>query len=60
MTNWVCPILREPCIGKDCAMAVELDHPNVSAYSILWKCGLVNDGEQRHRKAHVICSESKQ
>lgn len=41
-------------------MAVKLNHPNVSVYSILWRCGLVNDGEQMHRKAHVICSESKQ
>jgi len=57
--NNFCPILREPCIGRKCAMAVKLDHYNVSAYSIYWVCGLTHDGEMKHRRSNYIDEMSK-
>lgn len=59
MNEKTCPILRNPCIGRNCAMAVKLDHYNVSAYSVYWVCGLTNDGEMKHRQPNFIASESK-
>lgn len=59
MAEKTCPILRGPCIGRQCAMAVKLDHPNVSVYSVYWVCGLTNDGEMKHRNPNVIASEAR-
>ena len=57
--NDFCPILREPCIGRKCAMAVKLDHPNVSVYTAYWACGLTSDGRMDHRQPRFIDWESK-
>ena len=54
-----CPILKSLCIGKKCALAVKLDHYNVSTYSIIWECGLTITGDMKHRRARTIESESK-
>ena len=55
-----CPILGERCIGKRCAMAVSRDHPLVSAYDIIWECGLTCADESNHRRAQAICVERDQ
>lgn len=59
MAEKICPILRESCIGRNCAMAVKLDHPNVSAYVIYWACGLTTDGHMRHREPNYIDAKEK-
>ena len=47
----------ERCIGRECAAAVRLSHPNVSVYKTLWVCGLTSDGEMKHRERHIVESE---
>ena len=51
----VCPLIKSECIGRECAMAVMLDHPNVSAYNVIWKCGLLHDSDiDRHGYSPII------
>jgi len=59
MAETICPILRGPCLGRQCAMAVKLDHPLVSAYDVYWVCGLTTDGNMKHRKPSYIASEAR-
>ena len=41
-------------------MAVMLDHPNISAYNVIWKCGLLHDSDiDRHGYSPVIESMSR-
>ena len=55
----VCPLIQAECIGKKCAMSVMLDHPNVSAYNVVWKCGLLHDPDiDRHGYAPIVESMS--
>lgn len=60
LTRKICPIKNDVCLGKECAMAVKMDHPLISAYDIVWKCGLVNDPDiLEHGKAYVIDIENR-
>ncbi len=45
-----CPIVKGPCIARECAMAVRLERPGM----VVWQCGLVTEDG---RKARVIWSE---
>lgn len=56
----LCPIRNDECLGRECAMAVKLDHPLISAYDILWVCGLVNNSDTiQLGEAHVIDRKEK-
>ena len=60
MSALICPLLNSECIGRNCAMAVMLDHPNISAYDVCWKCGLIHSVEvERYGQPHVIDSMSR-
>jgi len=50
----ICPIRDGKCLGRDCAMSVMLDHPNVSTH-VVWKCGLSHDADfNSHAVARTI------
>ena len=55
-----CPILRERCIGMNCAMAVKRSHPLISPYIDYWECGLTNADESDHRQAKVLAMEKRE
>lgn len=55
-----CPILKGECVGKNCAMVVKLDHPNISAYNKYWVCGLVASHDTiKHGTVQIIDSWSR-
>lgn len=60
MAKLFCPILKDTCMGRECALAVIIDHPNVNPYQVLWQCGLLHDRDvERHGYSQVIDSERK-
>lgn len=60
MEKKYCPFLHGECMGRECAMAVKIDHPNVSAYNVVWTCGLIAHVEmQKLSKLQIVDMESK-
>ncbi len=61
MNTLFCPILNKECIGKNCAMAIKLDHFTISAYEVIYQCGLVSTHDSySFGKPHYIDSEFKE
>lgn len=60
MAKLFCPILKDTCIGRECALSVIIDHPNVNPYQVLWQCGLLPDRcATKYGYYSVIDSERK-
>ena len=59
-TKRICPLIDRECMGRDCALAVFVNSANVSAYNVLWCCGLVaNEQVFNHGNMRVVDSMSK-
>ncbi len=55
MASRICPLIDRECMGRDCAMAVLVDSPNVSAYNTYWCCGLVaNERVLNHGRMRIV------
>lgn len=60
MEKKYCPFLHGECMGRNCAMAVEIDHPAVNMYNIVWTCGLIASYHMHKlSKLQIIDMESK-
>ena len=56
----ICPLIDRECMGKDCAMAVIVNSPNVDTLWTLWCCGLVhNESVYNYGKMPVVASMNR-
>ena len=42
MAYLFCPIIKDDCVGRNCALAVEIKDPFLDRWHIYWQCSLVN------------------
>lgn len=61
MDTLFCPILKKECIGKNCAMAIKLDHFTISAYEVPYQCGLIvtHDSYSFGKPQYIDCERKK-